>query len=113
MAFEIGTTIAEGLLQEVDEAIEVERRLEHRVAGYFAVLIGNDYLYVRSCTKPDDMPVPPCPDHVSKTSKRTWEASIKTWRRELKQMRNFIELSDSCCRCVTSTNMLTRVHITA
>ena len=83
----IGELLAEHLLQADEEQV-----LSKRLAGYFAVLKSNDYVYVRSCLQLEHMPASPSPAD-RQLSKRGWERSMQDWRHILKKIRNRIQSS--------------------
>ena len=60
-------------------------RITHRVAGQQAVLKSDDYVVVAR-TLPHWLPPGPNPYDLSR-SKRTWEANVMQWRRELQVLR--------------------------
>ena len=70
LAMHIGELLAEHLLQADEEQV-----LSKRLAGYFAVLKSNDYVYVRSCLQLEHMPASPSPAD-RQLSKRGWEIKL-------------------------------------
>ena len=90
MARHVGEVMAETLLQEIDGNIQHTSRVEHRLAGYMAVLRSDDYVYVRCCVPLELMQYSPDPIDMQ-ISKRSWEAQMQTWRRTLKRVREYNE----------------------
>jgi hypothetical protein len=74
----ISEVMAEALLQ----LVELEA-LDHRVAGYMAVLNSSDYVLARCCVPLHLMPISPDPSN-RELSKRQWEIQMQTWRRDLR-----------------------------
>ena len=92
MAGHPGESMAESLLREAEEEFTArERRLEHRYAGFVAVLRSDDYVYVRSSLPIAAMPKAPIPSD-DKVRKRTWEKQMGSWRSILAMLRRGLEL---------------------
>ena len=67
---------------------DTERRLVKRINGFCAILRTPEYhfaysLWLQGCIP--SMPWAPDPFDLA-VSKRTWEASVQTWRNELKRI---------------------------
>ncbi len=89
-----------------------QRRLRHRREGVAAVKRSSDYRYasavqdLRLLLSPrtgDEMPPTPDP-HDRSTSKRSWEASMQRWKRQLRDLAADLTLPDDDAfrRCAVS-----------